>query len=183
MFKKIILAVLLAAPLTLCAQSAAKFAHFDYAAVAQAMPEYKTAMTELEALGQKYQTELEGMQTELQTKYEKYQKEVTDETPENIRTRRQQEIQEMGERLEQARQDNQQAFEQARVKKTQPIMQKIADAVNAIAKEGNYVYVFDQAAAANSNLFINETLSEDVTKKVMAKLGVSATASPAPAAK
>ena len=84
------LAVLLAAPLTLCAQSAAKFAHFDYAAVAQAMPEYKTAMTELEALGQKYQTELEGMQTELQTKYEKYQKEVTEETPENIRTRRQQ---------------------------------------------------------------------------------------------
>ena len=169
MFKKIILAVLLAAPLTLCAQSAAKFAHFDYAAVAQAMPEYKTAMTELE-----------GMQKELQTKYEKYQKEVTDETPENIRTRRQQEIQEMGERLEQARQDNQQAFEQARVKKTQPIMQKIADTVNAIAKEGNYVYVFDQAAAANSNLFINETLSEDVTKKVMAKLGISATA---PAAK
>ena len=140
-------------------------------------------MTELEALGQKYQTELEGMQTELQTKYEKYQKEVTDETPENIRTRRQQEIQEMGERLEQARQDNQQAFEQARVKKTQPIMQKIADAVNAIAKEGNYVYVFDQSAAANSNLFINETLSEDVTKKVMAKLGISATAAPAPAAK
>ena len=92
MFKKLLLTLLLAAPLSLCAQ---KFAHFDYTLVVQSMPEAKTAKTELEALYKQYQTELENMQKELQTKMEKYQKEDTEATPANIRERHQQELQEM----------------------------------------------------------------------------------------
>ena len=82
MFKKLLLTLLLAAPLSLCAQ---KFAHFDYAAIIQAMPEAKAAQADLEALYKQYQAELENMQKELQTKMEKYQKEDTEATPANIR--------------------------------------------------------------------------------------------------
>ena len=92
MLKKLLMLVLFVAPLSLCAQ---KFAHFDYAAIMQAMPEYKTAQTELEGIYKQYQTEIEGMQKELQTKAEKYQKEDTDATPANIKERHQQELQDM----------------------------------------------------------------------------------------
>ena len=99
MFKKILLLVLFVAPLSLCAQ---KFAHFDYNAILSAMPEAKTAQTELETIYKKYQSDMENMQKELQTKAEKYQKEDTEATPANIRERHQQELQDMYQRLQQA---------------------------------------------------------------------------------
>ncbi len=173
MFKKILLLVLFIAPLSLCAQ---KFAHFDYASVMQAMPEYKAAQTELEALGKQYQAELEGMQKELQTKAEKYQKEDTDATPANIKERHQQELQEMYQRLQQAQQDNTENFQKAQTTKMQPVTQKVMNAVNAVSQEGGYVYIIDKNAAQMGGIIINETLSNDVTSQILKKLGISAAA-------
>ena len=178
MFKKILTLVLLVAPLSLCAQ---KFGHFNYSQVMQAMPEVKKAQAELENTAKIYQDELSGMQRELQTKYDKYRAEVNDKTPENIRSRREQELAEMQQRLQQAAADNDSSFADLRTKKMQPIVQKVMDAVQNVAKEGNYVYIIDGSAAQGAGIFINETLSEDVTNKVMAKLGISATSPKAPA--
>lgn len=182
MFKKILIMVLFVAPLSLAAQ---KFAHFDYATIMQAMPEFKKAQTEMEAIGKQYREELQNMEKEINTKIEKFQSEVTDKTPENIRNRRAQEIQDLQQRYQQAAQDNEHAFDEARQKKFQPITQKVMDAVNAIAKEGNYVYIVDKNASQQAGIVINEALSEDVTKRIAAKLGISAaalTAAPAAAA-
>ena len=175
MLKKLLMLVLFVAPLSLCAQ---KFAHFDYAAIMQAMPEYKTAQTELEGIYKQYQTEIEGMQKELQTKAEKYQKEDTDATPANIKERHQQELQDMYQRLQQAQQDNSDNFNKEQQKKMQPIMQKVMNAVNTIAQEGGYVYIVDKNASQQAGIVINETLSTEVTSAIMKKLGVT----PAPAA-
>ena len=169
MFKKLLLLVLAVAPLSLCAQ---KFAHFDYAAIIQAMPEAKTAQSELEALYKQYQTELENMQKELQTKMEKYQKEDTEATPANIRERHQQELQEMYQRLQQAQQDNSDNFQAEQQKKMQPVTQKVMDAVNAVAQQGGYVYIVDKNAAQGAGIVINEQLSTDVTGAIMQKLGM-----------
>ena len=105
MFKKILIMVLFVAPLSLAAQ---KFAHFDYATIMQAMPEFKKAQTEMEAIGKQYREELQNMEKEINTKIEKFQSEVTDKTPENIRNRRAQEIQDLQQRYQQAAQDNEQ---------------------------------------------------------------------------
>ncbi len=173
MFKKLLLLVLFVAPLSLCAQ---KFAHFDYAQIMQSMPEYKTAASDLEALGKKYQSEIEGMQKELQTKAEKYQKEDTNATPANIKERHQQELQDMYQRLQQAQQDNSEQFQQEQQKKLQPITQKVMNAVNTVAQEGGYVYIVDKNASQQAGIVINEALSTDVTSIVMKKLGISAAA-------
>ncbi len=174
MIKKILLMVLFIAPLSLAAQH--KFATFDYASVMQALPDTKKATAELEALEKQYTAELQNMQKEIQTKMEKYEAEVNDKTPENIRSRRAQEIQEMQQRLQQAYEDNRKSFDEEQTKKMQPIIQKVIDAVNAVAKEGNYVYVIDKASSQQAGLFINEALNEDVTAKVKGKLGLAATA-------
>lgn len=178
MMKKILLMVLLAAPLSLAAQ---KFAHFDYAAIMQAMPEMKTVQAELEVIGKQYQDELTAMEKELQTKYEKFQAEVNEQTPENIRNRKMQELQELQARLQQASEDNTKAFQEMQQKKMQPIMVKVTDAINAVMKENNYVYLIDKASSQAAGMFINETISEEATKKIMAKLGISLSAA-APAA-
>ena len=169
MFKKLLLLVLAVAPLSLCAQ---KFAHFDYAAIIQAMPEAKAAQADLEALYKQYQAELENMQKELQTKMEKYQKEDTEATPANIRERHQQELQEMYQRLQQAQQDNSDNFQAEQQKKMQPVTQKVMHAVNAVAQQGGYVYIVDKNAAQGAGIVINEQLSTDVTGAIMQKLGM-----------
>ena len=46
------------------------------------------------------------------------------------------------------------------------------DAVSAISSEGSYVYIIDVQSAQQANIFINKSLSEDVTAKVKAKLGI-----------
>ena len=151
MLKKLLMLVLFVAPLSLCAQ---KFAHFDYAAIMQAMPEYKTA-----------QTELEGIY--------KHQKEDTDATPANIKERHQQELQDMYTRLQQAQQDNTDNFQKEQQKKMQPIMQKVMNAVNTVAQEGGYIYIVDKTASQQAGIVINETLSTEVTSAIMKKLGVT----------
>lgn len=178
MIKKIIMLLLVAAPLSLAAQ---KFAHFDYTSIMQSMPETKKAMADLETMGKQYTDELQAMEKEIQTKMDKYQSEVNDKTPENIRQRRAQEIQDLQQRYQQASEDNQKAFNDARTNKMQPIMQKVMDAVNAVAREGNYIYVIDKTASQSAGILINESLSEDVTKKVMAKLGLKSLDTSAPA--
>lgn len=167
MFKKILLMVLMVAPLSVFAQ---KFAHYNTEEIAKVYPAYLTAQSELEALGKQYESDIQEMQKELQTKYEKYQAEVNESTPANMRQRREQELQDLQQRIQQAYQDNQQAYQQTAATKMQPIMQKVQDAVAAVLKEGGYVYGIDKAAA--SGITINEALSVDVTAQIKTKLGI-----------
>lgn len=151
--------------------NAQKFAHYDYSSIVQAMPEYKTATTELENTGKQYQADLEEMQKEIQTRYEKYQNEVNEQTPANIRQRKEQEIMDLQQRFQQAQEENTKAFQELQQSKMQPIIAKVNDAVAAVAKEGGYLYIFDKSQVG-PNFYINEALSEDVTAKVRTKLGI-----------
>ena len=168
--KKILMMLLLAAPVALFAQ---KYAQVDYFALVQAMPAFKTAQAELETMGKNYETDLAEMEKEIQTKVQKYQAETNEQTPENIRQRREQEINGLYERFQQAREDNARAFEQAQQEKMQPVYAAVAEAVKALAKEEGYVYIIDKQAAQGTYIFLNDTLNEDVTNKVAAKLGIT----------
>ncbi|MBR5530086.1 MAG: OmpH family outer membrane protein [Bacteroidaceae bacterium] len=171
MIKKILMLVLFMAPLSLFAQ---KFAHFNSDEILKVYPAYTTAMTELETMGKKYETDLQEMQKELEAKVEKYRREVNDSTPENIVQRKQQELQELDARIRQAYEDNQKAFQQARQTKMQPILMKVTEAVNAVVKEGGYIYAIDRSNPSTDGLYLNESLSTDITKTIMQKLGISA---------
>lgn len=175
--KKLLMLLLFAAPVSMMAQ---KIAHFDFESVVQALPSFKTAQAELEAIAKNYEEDFTNMQKEYQNKLEKYQKEVTDKTPANIRQRREQELMDLQARLEQAYKDNSEALQKEQANKMQPILLRVTEAVNLVAKENNFVYIIDKAAANANRIFLNESLCEDATQLVMKKLGVTATA-PAPA--
>lgn len=168
MFKKIILLLLLLAPMSLSAQ---KFAHFKMSEIADALPDYKKATEELQALANQYTADLENMEKEITAKQEKANKEVTATTPENIRKRYEQELQDMYQRYQQAREDNEKAFGEARTNKMQPLIQRVTQAVNDVAKENNYIYVIDLETSQGS-IYVNELLSEDASPKIKAKLGI-----------
>ena len=168
MFKKILLMLLILAPLSLLAQ---KVAHYNSQDIVTNYSEFKKVQTELEAIGKQYQTDLEAMDKELQTKFEKYQAEVTDKTPANIRARKEKELQDLRQRVQQTAQDNEQAFRQEQQKRLQPVLDKVNAAINSVIKTGQYVFAIDKSAAQGM-IHINEALSTDITAQIKSQLGI-----------
>jgi outer membrane protein len=167
--KKIILAILMAMPLSLLAQT--KFAHYNYAEILPNMKEYATAQAELETMKKQFEDDLKLMQDELQKKYADYEKEAAN-LLDNIRARREQELMELQQRLQQSVQDNELAFQKATQEKLALINEKVMAAVKKIGEAGGYVYIVDTSIGAIS--FINPAMSTDVTSQLKKELGITA---------
>lgn len=163
--KKLVLTLLMFAPLASFAQ---KFGHVNAQEIIQAMPEYTTAKTEIDALQKQYEADLKSMQDELTKKSQDYDNSKAT-LPENIKQRREQELQEIYQKIQQSYQDNQQALAKASQEKMQAITTKVVDAIKAVGQAGGYVYIMDIAGGVP---YISSTLSTDVTSQVKSKLGL-----------
>lgn len=164
--KKILVAILMMAPLALSAQ---KFAHFNSADIIPNMKEYTTAQTEIQNMAKQFDDDLKLMQDELQKKTEEYQKEQAN-LLENVRQRREQELNDLYQRMQQSYQDNQQSLQKAQQDKMGAIQQLVLDAVKKIGEAGGYVYVIDTNAGAIP--FVNTALSTDITADVKKAVGI-----------
>lgn len=165
MNKKIIAILFMMAPLAIFAQ---KFGHLNSADIIQAMPEYKTAQTEIQNLEKQYTNELQMMESELAKKSEAYETEKAT-LPANIQQRREQELQELYARMQQYYQTSQQELQQASSEKMAALTEKITKAIKEVGVAGGYLYIFDTASGIP---YISETLSTDVTAAVKTKLGI-----------
>ena len=164
--KKILVAILMMAPLALSAQ---KFAHFNSADIIPNVKEYTTAQTEIQNMAKQFDDDLKLMQDELQKKTEEYQKEQAN-LLENVRQRREQELNDLYQRMQQSYQDNQQSLQKAQQDKMGAIQQLVLDAVKKIGETGGYVYVIDTNAGAIP--FVNTALSTDITADVKKAVGI-----------
>ena len=155
--------LMLCAPMTMFAQ---KFGHLDSQALLQSLPEATSVQQKLEAKGKEYEKQLADMQTELQRKAEEYEK-----TKSTMNATKQKETEEelmkLNEKIRTAYNDNSQALQKAQQEKMQPITAKLVNAIQAVGKAGNYVYIMDITSGIP---YISQTLSEDVTAKVKAEL-------------
>ena len=163
--KKIVLAMLMALPMSVFAQ---KFAHVNSEQIIQAMPEFTTAQTEIQNLQKQYEEELQRMQDELKTKSEDFDKNQAT-LPDAVKQRRQQELQDLYQRLQQYAQTAEQELAKARTEKMQAIQTKVLDAIKEVGNAGQYIYIMDISSGIP---YISETLSTDVTAAVKTKLGL-----------
>lgn len=162
--KKLIIMLMLLAPTTMFAQ---KFAHIDSQALMQDMPEAIKAQGELQAQGKQYEADLKSMQDELQRKAEEY-----DKTKSTMNATKQAEteksLQDMYTKIQQTAQDNQTAFNKAQQEKLGPIVEKVRQAIENVAKRDGYVYVMEKQTS--QPIYINEALSKDISSEVKAEL-------------
>ena len=162
--KKLFLMLMLCAPMTLFAQ---KFGHLDSQALLQSLPEATAVQSKLEAKGKEYQNQIEDMQAELQRQAEAYDKsKSTMNATKQAETEKN--LQDMYNKIQQTAQDNQKAFNEEQQKQLGPVLEKVRNAIAAVAKAGNYVYIMEKAAG--QPLYINEALSKDITAEVKAQL-------------
>lgn len=167
MIKKLFLAVCLALPMCISAQTL-KFGTVNSEKIFQLMPEKATAEASLTEVSKKYEAEFKKLQDDFTQKYSEFQSlEAT--TPKTIRDRRMQELQENQEKIRSFQEMASQDMEKQQQELMAPIMNKINEAIRAVGQEGGFTMIYDMAVP--SVIYAGPT-SEDVTPLVKAKLGI-----------
>lgn len=159
--KKLVLMLMLLAPMTMMAQ---KFGKVNTQTIMQALPDVAKANGELEALQKQKDNELKAMQEEFQRKADEYQKDASTMNA-TAKQQKETELQGLQQKIQQAYQDGQQELQKKSNELMQPIVAKVRAAIDAVGKAGNYTYIFEEGAAiyTGSNVL-------DVTKEVQSKI-------------
>lgn len=140
MLKKLLLAVVLAAPMCLFAQS--KFGYINSQEIFNLMPEKTTAENTLVEVSKKYETEYKALQDEFNKKYGEYQALAAD-TPASIKQRREQELQELNTKIQNFQEVAGQDLQRQQQTLLAPIQEKIQTAVKAVGSENGFTFIFD----------------------------------------
>ena len=159
--KKLILMLMLCAPMTMLAQ---KFGKVSTQSVMQAMPELAKANGEMAAEQKRYENDLKAMQDELTRKSQEYEKNKA-----TMNATKQQEteteLQTMYQKIQQTFQDNQQALQKKSNDLMEPIITKIRNAIIAVGKAGAYTSIFEDGSV----LYLGDNV-KDVTAEVKAEV-------------
>ena len=163
MFKKLLLAVMVALPAMAFAQ---KFGVIETETIMANLPEMKEVQTQLQAAGQKYETEFKNLQDEMQKKYTEFQQ-MDESTPKTIQERRIQEIQDLDQKIQQFRQTDSKDLQRQQEQLIAPVRQKVFTAIQSVGAEGNFTFIFENVVPLYTGSDV-----VDVTPLVKAKLGI-----------
>ena len=157
--------------------NAQKFGYVNSALVLSEMPEMKQLQSSLEAFQKVKQKEGEAkMKAFEQKRAAAAQKKEAGSMAPVEEQQVMAELQKMQEELYQFSANAEKEVAEKQQKDMEPILTKVNDAINAVAKEGSFQYIFD----AQSGVILYADESSDVTELVMAKLGIAMpTATPA----
>jgi outer membrane protein len=151
-------------------QATLKLGHIDSQALFTSMPESDSAQKKLEKSAQQMQTTLEQLQVEFNKKYEEYTKLTTDNTTSDLILRtKEEELQSLQQRIQTFQQQAEQDITAQRTALFKPIQEKALAAVNQVAAENGFTYIFDKAAGV---LVYSAPDSQDILPLVKAKLGL-----------
>lgn len=148
---------------------AQKFAHVNSQECFQLMPEMDEVRSQMDAIVTENQEVMKAMYEEYQSKVQTYQQKAATWTA-AIKESKEKEIMEMENRIQETQANMQQEIQAIQNKLTAPVMQKLQDTLNKLAKEGGYIYVFDSSSA----LYIDPAQSKDLTQDLRNALGIKA---------
>ncbi len=145
-----------------------KFGHIDSSKLLQQMPEREQARTQLEKYAKQLEDQMAAMQSEFETKYQQYL-EQADSLPQVLREAKERELTDIQQRFQMFQQSAQKELSEQEAKLIQPIIDKARQAINDVAYENKFTYVFDLSAGA---VLYQSDQSVDLMPLVMKKLGL-----------
>ncbi len=151
--------------------SAQRFAYVDTEYILKHLPEYKSALSQIDGLSKQYQSQIDESFNEIDKMYKAYQADqvlLTDD----MRKRRENDI---IEKEKKAKELQRQKFGpdgelfQMRTKLLKPIQEKVATIVGETAKNKTIDFVFDKSS--ESTMMIYASASYDISNDVIIRLG------------
>lgn len=168
--KSIIKVLSLSAVLVLLAfstSSAQKIAHVDADAIIPAMPEYKSAKSNVEAYSKQLQKSLEAEQTKMQQYYQEVMQKAQSGGMAPVEQQKAEEkLQTMQADLQKKASEADQQLMEKEAALTEPLYKKFNEALEKVAKANGYAYIFDKKLLLYSDGGI------DATAKVKEALGL-----------
>ncbi len=149
------------------AQSSPKLGWINSADLLQSMPEKSKADSDIAKYAKSFQEQIDIMMKEYQTKGQQFQaneKTMTDAMKEV----RMKEIQDLQNRIESTQQSAQEKLQAKKQDVYAPVLEKADKAIQAVAKEKNYDYIFDKSAGA----LLYGKDADNILPAVKAKLGI-----------
>lgn len=149
------------------AQVKIKFGHINSQELLEVMPEKAAADNQIEEFGKQLQKQLQTMMAERETKVSEYmENEAT--MSEIIAQTKAEEIQMLDQRIQTFQQNAQQSLAKKEGEAYQPILDKARKAIEEVAKENDFTYIFDLSAGA----LLYQPESDDIIALVKTKLGI-----------
>ncbi len=165
MLKKILLAFALVIPFIGSAQTI-KIGVINTQEVFQALPDTKTAEAKIAQVSKSYEDQFATLQTELRTKSEELEKLGPNE-PQSIRERKTKDLEDLYARIQSFQETARNAIQREQQTLIAPIRQKVIDAIESVAKEGNFTIVQEK-----DDLLFFASPAVDITPLVRKKLGI-----------
>ena len=144
-----------------------KFGHIHSEQLLMIMPETADAEKAIQEYSQMLETQLQAMYGEYQTKAGEFQ---TNEglMTDIVKEAKIKEIQDLELRIQQFQQTSQESIQQKRNEVLSPLLERAQNAINEVAEEQNYTYIFD--ISLGSIVYGEE--SRDIMPLVKSKLGI-----------
>lgn len=147
-----------------------KLGHIDSEMLFEMMPEKDSVATALQDFYTTLEKQMIAMQQEYRTKAADYQQNEASMS-DIIKETKMREIADLQTRIEEFEVLAQQRLAEKQAELTQPIVDKIKNAVAAVAKENGYSYIFDYSATNVQSILYAEP-TDDVMPLVKEKLGL-----------
>lgn len=151
---------------------AQKLAYVDSQYILDNIPEYEEAQAQIDELSQEWQKEIEAKFAEVDKMYQDYQAQSV-LLPEDMKKKKEQEIvdkEREAKNLQKLRYGKDGDLFKKRQELIKPIQERIYNAIQEIATEGNYMIVFDKAGSL-SMMYANPKY--DISDDVLDNMGAS----------
>ena len=165
--KKVLLTLVLSLAVMLSTQAQSKFGYLNSNELLAMMPESKSMQEELQTYAKGLESQLTAMQAEYEKKVVEYQQNETTYT-DIIKQDKIREIEGIQQRVVEFQKNAQQSLGEKEAELFTPIREKAMAAIDKVAKEGNYTFIFDSGAGS----FLYAAESENVLNLVKSKLGL-----------
>jgi outer membrane protein len=150
---------------------AQKVGYVDTQALLERMPEYKAAEQEIERLTQQWQKEIDDLYARIEQLFQQYREQEPLMSPE-MKRRKQEEIEAEERKARELQRKrfgpNGDLFKQ-REEKMKPILDRLQQAIQAVAQEKKFSLVLDRSAGG---ILLYAEPAYDLTDAVAAKLGL-----------
>ncbi|MFZ9680062.1 MAG: OmpH family outer membrane protein [Bacteroidia bacterium] len=142
-----------------------RLGHINSGELVSLMPETKKAEDSLKRFAEGMETQVQAMLSELKIKYADFQSK-SKEWSESLREYKTKEIQDLQSNIDNFQQRAQQDIAKRKEDLLGPVIQKAEEAIKAIAKEGNYDYIFDTSSGNFLYTKDADNLLESAKKKL-----------------
>lgn len=163
--KKILLLLAAAILFSISTADAQKYGHVNSSEILEVMPGVDSLQIKLKAFQTELETMYESMMTEYQQKKDKFDREVGTMSS-AVRQVREKELQDLGSRIQEFQANAQEDMEEKQYELAKPFQDAIQNAINKVAKDHGYAYIFD------TKILLYYGNGDDITPLVKKELGI-----------